>query len=265
MTREGRAYGTEDGFYIKTEGLEPSQTVLWGAATHPTAAYENISVGKDGKVDFLDTSITSNGRGVVLRRFIRGTGDGIDLEKANKIVFITRRNDVVPAVARLTSEQAAAYFMLGESIETSAGDPTKAGQAKREVGTNPFIVGPEAQEGNRVLEILRANPDMQAYILNTGSIGAKAGSAGEKITIKISTEIMKQIAKEGIRWQKDPDWGYEVATDVPGIDLAKYDPRRHYSNEEYASLVEKLRQERREWLAKFPGLDSEIPKAIERT
>ena len=65
--------------------------------------------------------------------------------------------------------------MLGESIETSAGDPTKAGQAKREVGTNPFIVGPEADEGNRLLQILRENPDMQAYILNTGSIGAKAG------------------------------------------------------------------------------------------
>ncbi len=177
LTPEGRAFGTEDGFYIKTEGLEPSQTVLWGAATHPTAAYENIAVGEKGKVDFLDTSITSNGRGVVLRRFIHGTGDGIDLDKANKIVFITRRNDVVPVCARLTSEQAAAYFMLGESIETSAGDPTKAGQAKREVGTNPFIVGPEADEGNRLLQILRENPDMQAYILNTGSIGAKAGYA----------------------------------------------------------------------------------------
>src|SRR5439155_14267310 len=98
-------------------------------------------------------------------------------------VFITRRNDVVPAVARLTAEQAAAYFMLGESIETSAGDPTKAGQAKREVGTNPFIVGPEAQEGNRLLEILRANPDMQAYILNTGSIGANDGSPGANVSI----------------------------------------------------------------------------------
>ena len=87
----------------------------------------------------------------MLRRYIKGSGDGIDLEKANKIVFITRRNDVVPVCARLTSEQAAAYFMLGESIETSAGDPTKAGQAKREVGTNPFIVGPEAEEGNRIL------------------------------------------------------------------------------------------------------------------
>ena len=97
------------------------------------ASYTDGDLNYDGKVDFLDTSITSNGRGVVLRKYIKGTGEGIDLEKANKIVFITRRNDVVPVCARLTDEQAAAYFMLGESIETSAGDPTKAGQAKREV------------------------------------------------------------------------------------------------------------------------------------
>src|ERR1700693_557532 len=95
MTKAGRAYGTEDGFYIKTEGLEPSQTVLWGAATHETAAYENIKVEDSGKVDFLDTSLTSNGRGVVLRRFIRGSGEGIDLPKANKIVFTRRRNAIV--------------------------------------------------------------------------------------------------------------------------------------------------------------------------
>ncbi|HLN93233.1 MAG TPA: phosphoenolpyruvate carboxykinase (ATP) [Thermoanaerobaculia bacterium] len=263
MTAEGAAYGTEDGFYIKTEGLEPSQTVLWGAATHPTAVYENIKLDKNGKVDFLDTSITSNGRGVVLRRYIKGTGEGIDLEKANKIVFITRRNDVVPVCARLTSEQAAAYFMLGESIETSAGDPTKAGQAKREVGTNPFIVGPEAEEGNRLLAILNANPDMEAYILNTGSIGANDGFAGEKITIKVSTEIMKQIAKEGIEWEKDPDWGYETPKRVPGLDLAKYSPRTYYTPEKYRALVDKLRVERRAWLAQFPGLDPAIPAAVE--
>jgi phosphoenolpyruvate carboxykinase (ATP) len=263
LTRDGRAFGTEDGFYIKTEGLEPSQTVLWGAATHPTASYENIKVDDRGNVDFLDTSITSNGRGVVLRRFIKGTGEGIDLPKANKIVFITRRNDIVPACARLTPEQAAAYFMLGESIETSAGDPTKAGQAKREVGTNPFIVGPESEEGNRLLEILRENPDMEAYILNTGSIGARDGSPGEKISIHVSTEIMKQIAKESISWERDPDWGYEVPTHVPGLSLEKYDTEAYYSDSEYRALVQKLRGERRSWLAQFPGLDPAIPDAIE--
>src|SRR4030095_2276607 len=106
---------------------------------------------------------------------------------------------------------------------------------------------------NRVLSILRDNPDMQAYILNTGSVGAKEGSAGDKITIKASTEIMKQIAKEGIRWQRDPDWGYEVPVDVPGVDLGKYDPHKHYSEAEYRALVDKLRGERRAWLARFPG------------
>jgi phosphoenolpyruvate carboxykinase (ATP) len=263
MTADGRAFGTEDGFYIKTEGLEPSQTVLWGAATHPTAVYENIKLDENGKVDFLDTSITSNGRGVVLRKYIKGTGEGIDLEKANKIVFITRRNDVVPVCARLNAEQAAAYFMLGESIETSAGDPTKAGQAKREVGTNPFIVGPESDEGNRLLEILQKNPDMHAYILNTGSIGASDGFPGVKVSIKVSTEIMKQIAKEGIEWERDPDWGYETPTNVPGIDLAKCAPRNYYAPEKYSELVDKLRAERRAWLAQFPGLDPVIPRAIE--
>lgn len=263
LTREGRAFGTEDGFYIKTEGLEPSQTVLWGAATHPSAAYENIKVEETGRVDFLDTSITSNGRGVVLRRFIRGTGEGIDLPKANKFVFITRRNDVVPVCARLTPEQAAAYFMLGESIETSAGDPTRAGQAKREVGTNPFIVGPEAEEGNRILAILSENPDMQAYILNTGSIGACDGSPGQKVSIRVSTEIMKQIAKEGIEWETDPDWGYDVPTHVPGLNLEQYTPTSCYAPAKYEELVEKLRAERRAWLAKFPGLDPAIPRAIE--
>ena len=49
-------------------------------------AYENIKLDENGKVDFLDTSITSNGRGVVLRKYIKGTGEGIDLEKANKIL-----------------------------------------------------------------------------------------------------------------------------------------------------------------------------------
>jgi phosphoenolpyruvate carboxykinase (ATP) len=125
-------------------------------------------------------------------------------------------------------------------------------------------VGPEAEEGNRLLEILREDPDMEAYILNTGSIGARDGSPGQKITISVSTEIMKQIAKEGIVWQTDPDWGYEVPVNVPGIDLETYTPGSYYSDAEYKQLVDKLRSERRAWLAKFPGLDPAILDAIEK-
>jgi hypothetical protein len=75
-------------------------------------------------------------------------------------------------------------------------------------------------------------------------------------------EIMNQIAREGISWRRDPDWGYEIPVAVPGVDLTRYDPRSHYSEAEYAARIDKLRQERREWLARFPGLDPAIPASI---
>jgi len=54
-----------------------------------------------------------------------------------------------------------------------------------------------------------------------------------------------------------------VPAGVPGVDLEKYTPGRYYSADKYRELVGRLRQERRDWLAKFPGLDPVIPQAIE--
>lgn len=262
MDEKGYCYGTEAGFFFKTEGLEPSQKVLYEGATRPDAILENVKVYENGVVDFLNYELTTNGRGVVRRAVVRNVDEEIDLNRADKIIFITRRKDIIPPVCKLNPEQAAAYFMLGESIETSAGDPTKAGQSKREVGTNPFIVGPEYEEGNRLLEILQANPDIECYLFNTGSVGGNETSEGEKITIQASTEIMKQIALGGITWEVDPDWGYLVAKDVPGVEWDKYDPRRYYSSREYEDRVAALRRERLQWLAQFPGLHPSIVKAI---
>jgi phosphoenolpyruvate carboxykinase (ATP) len=262
MNENGYCYGTENGFYIKTEGLDESQKVLYDATIRPEVALENVKVLPDGKVDFDSDELTSNGRGVILREHVVNTDDQIDLEKANKIIFITRRNDIVPTVAKLSAEQAAAFFMLGESIETSAGDPTKAGQSKREVGTNPFIVGLEGEEGNRLLEILRQNPDMECYLLNTGSVGASKDFAGKKITIKISTEIMKQIAVDGFTWRKDSCWDYLVPEKIAGLDLTDYEPQKYYSQSEYEKLTLKLMDERKNWLAKYPELNKEIVDSI---
>lgn len=254
----GRCFGSENGFYIKTEGLEASQKVLFNAAVQPTTALENVKIKNDGEIDFNNTELTSNGRGVVLRSEILNTDATVNLTKANKIIFITRRNDIIPPVAKLTAEQAATFFMLGESIETSAGDPTKAGQAKRCVGTNPFIIGPESEEGHRILEILQKNPDIECFLLNTGSVGAKGDFAGEKITIKVSTEIMKQIAKGGIKWKVDEDWGYLIPERIEGLDLSKYEPRQYYSELEYKNIVKELSEERQQWLSQYKDLRDEL-------
>ncbi len=252
--------GTENNYYIKTEGLEPKgQPLLYAASTSKDAILENIWVDRDGNVDFFDETITSNGRCVVYRKDIGYTDNEIDLPRADIIIFITRRNDIVPPVARLTPEQGAAFFMLGESIETSAGDPTQAGKSKRVVGTNPFIVGDEAEEGNIFLKFLRDNPKSECFLMNTGRVG---GPGGEDITIGDSTAIMKEIARGEIEWEKDPEWGYETAKKVPGIDIERLDPRRFYDDKEYRRLTEILRKEREAWLFKFENLDPDILSAI---
>jgi len=260
MREDMYCYGTEDNFYIKTEGLEEAgQPVLYRATVSPRAVLENIWVDKSGKVDFNNYEFTSNGRAVVYRSDMSYTDDSIDLARANIIIFITRRNDVVPPVMKLSPAQGAAFFMLGESVETSAGDPSKAGQSLRVVGTNPFIIGPQSEEGNIFYKFLKKNLDVEVFMMNTGRVG---GPEGEKITIKDSTEIIKQIAKGAILWEPDPDWGYLIATHVDGIDVARLNPRKFYSAEEYRRLTNILKQERKAWLEKFEGLNPDIINSV---
>lgn len=261
LGRDGSCIGTECNFYIKTEGLEPvHQRVLYNAFTSKRVILENVYVAEDGKVDLENFEFSSNGRAVVFRADMDAADDKIDLPHLSILVFITRRDDVVPPVAKLNPLQAAAFFVLGESIETSAGDPTQAGKAKRVVGTNPFIVGDEGEEGNIFYEIIREIPNLQCFVINTGHVG---GVNGEKITVKDSTEIIKQIAKDKITWMEDPFWGYSIPSNIEGIDYSRFDLKRFYSESEILNLNKNLLKERVEWLNKFPNLNRNIKKIFD--
>jgi len=264
LRQDGTAVGTEDSFYIKTEGLEPSsQPLLYAAAISPRAILENVSVEPEtGKVDFFDATLTSNGRAMVKRKDIAFTDEQIDLGQVDFILFITRRYDILPPVVRLTPEWAAAAFMLGESIETSAGDPTEAGKALRVVGTNPFIVGSRADEGAVILSILRNNPHIRCFILNTGYVGGV--NRGQKISVKDSVKIIEMIAKDQITWQRDDFWDYEVPSQIPGVDLDRFNLRNFYSDEQIEQLSHELKKERLAWLSQFPNLNQDILTAIEQ-
>ena len=262
LRHEGNAIGTEESFYLKTDGLEPGmQPLLYAAAISPRAILENVAVAPEtGKVDFFDTTLTSNGRAMVKRRDIAFTDNDIDLEKVDFVFFITRRQDILPPVVRLTPEWGAAAFMLGESVETSAGDPTEAGKPRRVVGTNPFIVGSEDEEGNIFLSILKKNPDIQCFILNTGKVGGV--DRGQKITVKDSVKIIEMVARDEIVWERDDFWGYEVPVEIPGVELKRFDLNNYYPEEQRRQMSEDLKRERLEWLDQFKRLDKDIVNAL---
>ncbi|MFH1785123.1 MAG: phosphoenolpyruvate carboxykinase [Candidatus Micrarchaeota archaeon] len=257
LWQDGSCTGTEDNFYMKTENLDrKTEPLLYKAVTSKRAILENVKVTK-GKIKFHDSSITSNGRAVVIRKELGHYWDeSIDLKKVNIIIFITRRNTIVPPIAKLNSEQAAAFFMLGESIETSAGDPEHAGKSVRVVGTNPFIVGPEHEEGNRFHKMIKKGK-IECYLLNTGHFGG-GRKKGVNITVHDSSALIVDVARGCIKWKKDEFWGYLVPEKANGIDLAKFDWKKYYTKEEYEKLNAELKLERVMWLKKFKKLNKKI-------
>lgn len=279
LRQDGSALGTERGFYLKTEGLDPhTQPLLYQGATQPDTIFENVMVDWEGHVDFQDETISSNGRGVVqMADLAPHAAPSIDLPPLDELdglllVFITRRNTVMPMISKLTPEQAALAFMLGESVESSAGDPTRAGQSVRVVGTNPFIVGDEAAEGNWIYEFIKAHGDkVQGYIVNTGGVGEiherrADGSVHVKrevnrIQIPETSCIFRAMVRNEIKWGEDQFFGALVPRSIAGVDTEKFDPRNFYSTEELEEQVNQLKRERREYLEQFRGLDENIVTA----
>ena len=55
----------------------------------------------------------------------------IDVERIDNIILITR-GPIIPGISKLTLEQAVALMVLGQAMESSAGDPTQAGKIRSE-------------------------------------------------------------------------------------------------------------------------------------
>lgn len=281
LKKDGSAYGSERGFYLKTEGLDAeSQPIIYKAAVSRDAIFENVMVDYDGNVYFDDDTLTSNGRGIMIRSDLSPyISDSINLPPAEEmdgliVAFITRRHTVVPLAVRLTPEQAAAAFMLGESIETSAGDPKRAGESVREVGTNPFIIGDRSYEGNWFYDFVKQNKGkVHCYQLNTGGLGEiiERQDDGTKVMkrkvkrVEISemSSIIRGIVRGNIRWSKDKYWNLEVPEHVEGIDISKYNVEKFYDEESIVEQVSDLRCERIEYIKQFDKLDKDIVRAAE--
>jgi phosphoenolpyruvate carboxykinase (ATP) len=264
----GKVYATENGCFAKTFGLnERDEPTIYNATISRHAYLENVSQDDHGKVDFFDTSYTPNGRSVIRMQDIAGAYDAREVRKVDFLLILNRNENIIPAVAKLEGPLAAAYFMLGETKGTSAGGAAEAGKSLRVPGTNPFFPLLHAYQGNRMNELMKESP-MDVYLMNTGSIGGDGKQEGsKKVKIQHSSAVVKAIAEGTINWETDPDFGYLVATEVPGIDDADYlQPKKMYERQgrldEYNSLVAKYNDDRRAYLRKWQGLDPEIVNAI---
>ncbi len=266
---DGRVHATENGCFAKTFGLaEETEPAIYKAVLKPCSYLENVSQ-KGVEIDFFDTSHTQNGRAVFRMSDVEVAADARAIRRADILLILNRNESVIPAVARLSGAQAAAYFMLGETKGTSAGGAEEAGRFLRIPGTNPFFPLDHALQGNRFLQILRGRP-MDVYLMNTGRVGGgEDDPRSVKVGIRHSSAIVKSIAEDAITWKRDADFGYEIARAVPGLsgeDEVVLRPAELYAvqnrEDEYRDRVAQLKTERRAYMRSFPALDAAIRDAV---
>lgn len=242
---EGSFFGYEKGgIFVKTEGVTPLQTEIYYGLLKPDTYLENVYIDEEGRLDFFDFRITSNGRAVIKRKDFLHAAIEIGVEKIDNVILITR-GSIIPAIAKLTLEEAMMWLLLGQSIETSAGDPTQAGKIRQVFFYDPFIAGSRTKHANRFYEIFKELPNVNFYLLNTGGIGE--GSRYKDISLSTTLSILDSLLRGGL--EKEEEWvetGIKVKFKVPravrGVDSRFFYPVKLYSINEF--------EEREKWLIK---------------
>ncbi len=298
LKNDGSALGTEDNFFVKTDVEKESQEAMYNALTDKSALLENVMIKANGEVDFLDETLTANGRAIVrrdkLKVKIKGKTVNLffksinlpPLEELDGLVFafITRRNTIMSFAQELTPEQAVLAYLWGESTHSFASQPLKAGESVRIVGTDPFIVGPRAKKINRFYEIimtLASNyPGKLKFMqYNTGGLGEiietheENGQTKKRLVRKVSRvpiNLMAQIQRGDLRGTNHYEKGLLGTKEIrlcEGKSLDEYALRNFYSEEQVQHYIKDLVAGRRKFTEEVSSerLREEILYAAERS
>ncbi len=212
---------------------------------------------------------TQNGRSIVPLSSIPGAADlhGIPAVKSMGILNRDEGYDAaMPGILRFTSaEQAAGFFMLGETSKTSAAGKERG--KTRSPFTQPFFPAKHGLQAKRFAELAATMPGVTMWLMNTGYVGGEANDAknNKALNIKIhySSAMLEALLSDTIKWKKDPDFGYEIVdVDAPeNADLVSkvpaeiLNPRLFFAQRgrepDYDTWVEHMKEARREFLQRF--------------
>ncbi|MCR5834793.1 MAG: phosphoenolpyruvate carboxykinase (ATP) [Selenomonadaceae bacterium] len=224
-------FNFEGGCYAKVINLDPEAEPDIYGAIHRDALLENVTVDKDGKIDFADKSVTENTRVSYpiyhIKNIVRPDSHG---PAAQSVIFLSADAfGVLPPVSILTSEQTKYYFLSGftaklAGTERGITEPTPTfsacfGQAFLELHPTKY-----AEELVKRMEKSGA----KAYLVNTGWNGT-----GKRISIKDTRGIIDAILGGAIKTaptKKIDIFNFEVPTELEGVATNILDPRDTYAD-----------------------------------
>ena len=245
-------FNLEGGCYAKVINLDKESEPDIYNAIRRDALLENVTVDKDGKINFADKSVTENTRVSYpinhIEKIVKPISHG---PHAKNVIFLSADAfGVLPPVSILTPEQTQYYFLSGftaklAGTERGITEPTPTfsacfGQAFLELHPTKY-----AEELVKKMKSSGA----KAYLVNTGWNGT-----GKRISIKDTRGIIDAILDGSINkveTKKIPVFNFEVPLSLPGVDPKILDPRDTY-------------QDRAEWDRKAADLASRFIKNFKK-
>ena len=224
-------FNFEGGCYAKVINLDKDSEPDIYNAIKRNALLENVTLDKDGKIDFADKSVTENTRVSYPIDHIQNIVRPVSSAPAAKnVIFLSADAfGVLPPVSVLTPEQTKYYFLSGftaklAGTERGITEPTPTfsacfGQAFLELPPTKY-----AEELVKRMEMSGA----KAYLVNTGWNGT-----GKRISIKDTRGIIDAILNGDILnapTKKIPYFDFEVPTQLNGVATEILDPRDTYAD-----------------------------------
>ena len=223
-------FNFEGGCYAKVINLDKESEPDIYNAIRRNALLENVTVDKNGKIDFADKSVTENTRVSYPIDHIKNIQPGSTAPAAKQVIFLSADAfGVLPPVSILTPEQTKYYFLSGftaklAGTERGITEPTPTfsacfGQAFLELHPTKY-----AEELVKRMEKNGA----KAYLVNTGWNGT-----GKRISIRDTRGIIDAILNGSINTAHTkliPLFNIEVPTELPGVDSHILDPRDTYAD-----------------------------------
>lgn len=242
-------FNFEGGCYAKMIRLSPeAEPEIYSTTQRFGTVLENVVMDPlTRELDFDDASLAENSRGAYPIHYIPNASlTGHTVHPKNIIMLTADAFGVMPPIARLTSTEAMYQFLSGYTAKVAG---TEKGVTEPQATFStcfgaPFMPRHPTVYGDLLGELIEEH-DVTCWLVNTGWTGGPYG-VGQRMPIKATRALLNAALDGSLNsapMRKDPTFGFEVPTEVPGVDTQILNPRNTWSDgEAYDAQAAKLKK-----------------------
>ncbi|SNX68386.1 phosphoenolpyruvate carboxykinase (ATP) [Cereibacter ovatus] len=229
-------FNFEGGCYAKTINLSAeAEPEIYATTSKFATVVENMVYDEETlELDFNDDSLTANTRCAYPLEYISNASDnGLGGHPKNVIMLTCDAFGVLPPIARLTPAQAMYHFLSGFTSKVAG---TERGVTEPQPTFSTCFGAPfmprRPEVYGKLLQEKIAKQGATCWLVNTGWTGGAYGT-GKRMPIK-ATRALLTAALDGslanATFRRDPNFGFEVPTELKGVDATLLDPRSTWAD-----------------------------------